>query len=106
MACAVAALIAGCGSGGENPAAPEKPVTNARSATVQREVARQVQRRTERQIEDATGSFVDPELEPTKTDCIPESDTKLSCVVEARPGKDSRTTRCRMQEVRSPYAGR
>lgn len=76
----VTSLALGCG-GEDKPAEPKQ---DARNPSVQKRVEARVRRDTEKRIEQETGAYVDPEsaVGPARSDCIPETDTKLSCVVE------------------------
>lgn len=80
----VAALaLAACGEGsGDSDEASAATQPNARDAAVQKEIAGAVKREARRVIEAETGGFVDPELQPTTVECLPESDTKLSCIAD------------------------
>lgn len=79
LACSTTCLLlVGCGGSGKTDA----PDRSARSPEIQRQVARDVEKKSEERLEETTGSYTDPELQKTKTDCIPESDSKLSCLVE------------------------
>lgn len=79
VALVLAVGLVACGGGGEKK---EPPKRDARNPQIQKQVSKKVKKETEQRIEDATGAYADPELEPTNVDCIPESDTKLSCVVD------------------------
>ena len=79
---AAVVVMAASGCGGEDSSEKKKPQQDARSPAVQKRVQAQIKRETEKRIESETGAYVDPELQDTTSECIPESDTKLSCTVE------------------------
>jgi hypothetical protein len=65
----------GSNSGGSQAPAVQKK--DAHDAAIQKEVAREIKKEVDSNVQDESGNYFEGTV-----DCIPESDTKLSCQVE------------------------
>ncbi|MEJ7787676.1 MAG: zinc ribbon domain-containing protein [Solirubrobacteraceae bacterium] len=84
IALATAGIVLAPGEGdGSSADGGARAAKGARDQGVQTEVEGSLVRDTEQRIEQLTGAYVDPEGlgDKTTADCIPESDTRLSCTV-------------------------